>query len=184
MTITTSGSTPVATSTITVTGTAGATSHTTTFSLTVTSAVISYQRTISIASLDGRASKVISGTLDVLSSPAKTLLKSYAFTTNSSGTATITFDIAAQTVFLKVKALPFLTRLLSNIDLNSNVTYSFPQLLTGDINQDDIVNSVDFSTLNSKWFTADVVSDLNQDGLVNAIDFSLLNKNWFVAGEQ
>jgi hypothetical protein len=51
--------------------------------------------------------------------------------------------------------------------------------VAGDINLDHIVNSIDFSILNSRWFTADATSDLNHDGIVNAIDFSILNSNWF-----
>ncbi|MBX4205007.1 MAG: hypothetical protein KW788_02330 [Candidatus Doudnabacteria bacterium] len=51
--------------------------------------------------------------------------------------------------------------------------------VVGDINSDHIVNSVDYSILNSKWFTNDAASDLNDDGIVNAIDFSILNANWF-----
>jgi hypothetical protein len=51
--------------------------------------------------------------------------------------------------------------------------------LVGDINSDHIVNSIDYSILNSHWFTNDANSDLNHDGLVNAIDFSMLNANWF-----
>jgi len=142
-----------------------------------------FQRTISIPSLEARTSLGISGTLDVLSSPAKTLLKSYPFTTNASGGATISFDIAAQTVFLKTKVTPFLTRLLTQ-DLNTNVTYTFPQLLTGDINQDNIINSIDYSVLNTNWFTSNASADLNLDGLVNSIDYSFMNKHWLVTGEQ
>jgi hypothetical protein len=51
--------------------------------------------------------------------------------------------------------------------------------VVGDINLDHIVNSIDFSILNSHWFTTDATSDLNHDGIVNAIDFSILNSNWF-----
>jgi hypothetical protein len=51
--------------------------------------------------------------------------------------------------------------------------------ILGDINQDHIVNSIDYSILNSDWFTSNSRSDLNHDGLVNAIDYSLLNANWF-----
>ncbi|MBX4204994.1 MAG: dockerin type I repeat-containing protein [Candidatus Doudnabacteria bacterium] len=50
--------------------------------------------------------------------------------------------------------------------------------LDGDINMDHIVNSLDYSILNSHWFSSDTQSDLNHDGLVNALDFSLLNNNW------
>ena len=54
-----------------------------------------------------------------------------------------------------------------------------PSPLLGDLNQDKIVNSLDWSIMNSHWFSSDPVSDLNHDGIVNAIDFSLLNANWF-----
>jgi len=138
------------------------------------------QRTIQIDP-EGRTSKVLTGTLNVLNT-SKTSIKTYPFTTNSSGQATITFDIAPQVVYLKLNPIPFLSRLLS-LDLNTNTTYTFPKLLVGDINQDNLINSIDYSGLNSKWFTSDATSDLNKDGLVNSIDFSFMNRNWLVGGE-
>jgi hypothetical protein len=51
--------------------------------------------------------------------------------------------------------------------------------VVGDINLDHIVNSIDYSILNSRWFTADAAADLNDDGIVNGIDYSILNSNWF-----
>lgn len=151
-------------------------------SVSATTLASTFSRTISLASLDGRATKVVSGTLDVLDT-SKVLLKPYAYTTNVSGNATISFDIALTTVFLKIKATPFLTRLIS-VDLNSNITYAFPQLLIGDINQDNIINSIDYSILNTNWFTSAATADLNQDGLVNSIDYSFMNQHWLVTGEQ
>ncbi len=180
LTLTASGTATAGTATVTVTSTGGVT-RTTSFSLTVVSATFS--RTIAISSLEGRTTRVISGTLEALNSVTKSLLKSYPYTTNSVGSATITFDIAPQTVYLKIKATPFLTRLIS-VDLNNNVTYNFPQLLVGDINQDNIINSIDYSALNTKWFTTDSTVDLNQDGLVNSIDYSYMNQHWLVTGEQ
>ncbi|HEX5429453.1 MAG TPA: dockerin type I repeat-containing protein, partial [Patescibacteria group bacterium] len=58
-------------------------------------------------------------------------------------------------------------------------TLSASIAVVGDINQDHIVNSIDYSILNTHWFTADSASDLNHDGIVNAIDYSILNSNWF-----
>jgi hypothetical protein len=138
-----------------------------------------YPRTISF-SLEGRTNKSVSGTVDVLS--GSSLVKSYPFTSDSSGISNITFDVATGAYTLRIKVAPFLTRTLT-VDLSNNTSYSFPQLLIGDINQDGIVNSIDYSTLNAKWFTADTLTDLNQDGLVNSLDYSLLNKNWFVQGQ-
>ena len=55
-----------------------------------------------------------------------------------------------------------------------------PAPLVGDLNipPDHIVNSLDWSIMNSKWYSNDANSDLNHDGVVNAIDFSLMNANW------
>ena len=50
--------------------------------------------------------------------------------------------------------------------------------LVGDLDVNCIVNSLDWSIMNSKWFTNDATADLNKDGKVNAIDFSLMNANW------
>jgi hypothetical protein len=181
LTLTASASATVGTTTATITGTAGAVSHTTTFSLSVVQGT--YTRTIQL-DLEGRSNGVATGTIEALNSSTKALIKSYAFTSNTVGAATITFDIPPQTVYLKVKATPFLTRLLTGIDLNTASAYTFPQLLTGDINQDNIINSVDYSVLNTNWFTSNASADLNQDGLVNAIDYSFMNKHWLISGEQ
>jgi len=50
--------------------------------------------------------------------------------------------------------------------------------IQGDLNGDHIINSIDWSIMNSKWLTNDAMSDLNHDGIVNAIDFSIMNSNW------
>lgn len=63
--------------------------------------------------------------------------------------------------------------------LYANLSSGSATPVVGDINNDHIVNSIDYSILNSHWFTNDANSDLNHDGLVNAIDYSILNANWF-----
>jgi hypothetical protein len=55
---------------------------------------------------------------------------------------------------------------------------SLVQAVTGDINNDGVVDSIDLSTLVSAWGTSDASSDLNQDGTVNSIDLSILVSNW------
>ena len=132
--------------------------------------------------LEGRTNETISGNLSVLSNPAKTLIKTYAYTTNSSGVATVSFDITPATVFLKLDPTPYLNRVMS-VDLNNNSTYVFSKLLTGDLFKDNLINTLDYSNLNSKWFTADAGADLNQDGIVNSVDFSYMNSHWLVNGE-
>jgi hypothetical protein len=51
-------------------------------------------------------------------------------------------------------------------------------VFAGDLNRDRAVNSLDWSSMNSVWFSADTVADINKDGLVNSIDFGILNRNW------
>ncbi len=50
--------------------------------------------------------------------------------------------------------------------------------LKGDLNHDGIVNSLDWSIMNNKWFSNDTTADLNNDGIVNSLDFSIMNGNW------
>ena len=47
-----------------------------------------------------------------------------------------------------------------------------------DINNDNVVNIFDLSTLLSKWNTNDTISDLNHDGTVNIFDLSTLLSKW------
>jgi len=50
--------------------------------------------------------------------------------------------------------------------------------LKGDLNGDGIVNSVDYSLLNLRWFKSDPFADLNGDSFVNSIDWSIMNAHW------
>ena len=62
-------------------------------------------------------------------------------------------------------------------DVNGVFNYP-PKPLVGDLDLNHIVNTLDWSIMNSKWFTSDATADLNKDGKVNTIDFSLMNANW------
>jgi len=146
------------------------------------SVISSMQRLITIAGAEGRQSKAVTGQLLVFNT-GNSQIKFYPFASDSSGQASVSFDIPTQVVNLKISSTPFLVSETPNVDLASSTPYSFGVLKTGDVNHDNIVNSLDYSTLNSKWFSTDAVSDLNQDGIVNTLDFSLLNKNWFLSGQ-
>ncbi|OGD56832.1 hypothetical protein A2V71_00960 [Candidatus Berkelbacteria bacterium RBG_13_40_8] len=82
---------------------------------------------------------------------------------------------------LKVKY--FLSTKLTNITLTNPMTRNFDVQRAGDLDDNNIVNSLDFTILNSKWNQADPVADINQDGVTNTVDFALLNSNWFVSGQ-
>lgn len=50
--------------------------------------------------------------------------------------------------------------------------------LAGDLNLDHVVNSLDWSIMNSAWFTSNTTADLRVDGQVNSLDFAILSSNW------
>jgi hypothetical protein len=172
--------TPLSTSTYTLTCAGSGGSASASATVTVNLAPPTTPKPVTIV-MEGRTGRAASGTLEVLG-PSKNLIKSYPFTTNTSGSVTLNIDDASGSLFYKIKTAPYLTRLISgNL---SGVTLTFPQLKSGDINQDNIINSLDFSTMNSTWLTSGGAADLNADGIVNTLDFSLMNRNWFARGEE
>ncbi len=66
----------------------------------------------------------------------------------------------------------------ANISLSSGATITLPTLKSGDLDDNGIINSLDWSSMNGNWFTTNIVADLNRDGIVNSLDFSWMNKNW------
>jgi hypothetical protein len=51
--------------------------------------------------------------------------------------------------------------------------------LSGDVNNDGIVNGQDLALISSNWLRASVLSgDANLDGIINAQDLALLSSNW------
>jgi len=56
---------------------------------------------------------------------------------------------------------------------------TIPSYQSADLNQDGLVNSVDFGILMSYWNdTSYPVADINQDGLVNSVDFGIMMSQW------
>ncbi len=77
--------------------------------------------------------------------------------------------------YLKVKR--------TNTSVASNLAISLTTLRAGDLNDDGIINSLDWSVMNTNWFTSAYPADINGDSLVNSLDFSWLNKNWLLSDE-
>jgi len=130
-------------------------------------------------------SLVTTATLSVLNS-SKTDLMDIPVTSNASGQFVVYLNIPAQTVYFKMLVPYYLTRLLSNVNLSQQVSsvVPFPKLFAGDLNQDNFINALDYSILNTHWFSSDPVADINHDGIVNSIDFSFMNQHWLVNGDQ
>ncbi|MEK7146760.1 MAG: dockerin type I domain-containing protein, partial [Patescibacteria group bacterium] len=77
----------------------------------------------------------------------------------------------------------YLKKKMPAVSLVSNAVINLPLLPAGDLNSDNVINSLDWSLMSPKWFSQDVAADINGDNIVNTIDFSLLNKNWSLTGD-
>ena len=56
-------------------------------------------------------------------------------------------------------------------------------MLAGDFNSDNIINSLDYSILNTHFNQNYPIADINKDGLVNSLDFAVLKNNYNRVGE-
>lgn len=59
-------------------------------------------------------------------------------------------------------------------------TLPAPPTIQGDLNQDGIVNSLDWSIMNSEWFEYNKPSDINGDTITNSLDRALMLRNWLL----
>jgi hypothetical protein len=57
------------------------------------------------------------------------------------------------------------------------------KLLGGDLNNDNVVNTPDYTLLRSRLNTAAPDADINGDGTVNQTDYDIMKLNWYKAGE-
>lgn len=105
-------------------------------------------------------------------------------TANSSGSGQITISgLSSANYDYQLKIPYFLSTKVSNKLLTNPMTIAFGTQKSGDLNNDNIVNTIDFAILSSKWTLNDAISDINQDGIVNTVDFALLNSNWLIQGQ-
>ncbi|EKD56645.1 MAG: hypothetical protein ACD_58C00131G0020 [uncultured bacterium] len=67
--------------------------------------------------------------------------------------------------------------------INADSQLDYGQLLAGDMNNDDTVNSLDWSLMNKYWQTTQPDYELTGDDIVNSLDWSIMNSNWGKRGE-
>jgi len=104
--------------------------------------------------------------------------------TDMTGKSTFTItSLPSGNYDFKLKAKTFLTKTLTNIPSANPQNLTYTDLRGGDLNNDDIINTIDYASLNAKWGQSDPIADINQDGIVNSIDFALMNSNWFAQGQ-
>jgi len=58
------------------------------------------------------------------------------------------------------------------------------KLLGGDINGDNIVNTLDYTIYAVNYLTTNAVADIDGDGVVNTTDYTLISANFFKAGDE
>ncbi len=108
-------------------------------------------------------------------------------TADSNGAFTVS-GIPAGTYDITVKNAQTLTNKKTALSLSGTTNVNFGTLLTGDANDDDIVDISDFSILRTTFLKAcggagfDTRADFNGDCIVDISDFSLLRTNFLRAG--
>lgn len=80
------------------------------------------------------------------------------------------------------KAKKHLSRKIEKI-INSDAQMTFDMFLAGDFNEDDIINSLDWSIINQYWGKENLDYDVTGDDVVNSLDWSIVNSNWGKSGE-
>jgi hypothetical protein len=156
--------------------------------ITVDNASIAkYPRLIALASLEGiltiPANQPITATIF---SSSMVLEIQNSLAPNANRQYTVTFlSSDPQLVNIRIKATGYLSQLLSNVDttVNSASVLSVPQLRAGDLNNDNVINSLDYSIINGHWLQNFPGTDINGDRLVNSLDFAILKNNFGKSGQ-
>ena len=66
----------------------------------------------------------------------------------------------------------------------NNFSGTTGQLLGGDISQNNnLVNTADYTVLKGNWLKATAGADITGDGLVNTADYTILKGNWLKMGD-
>jgi len=136
--------------------------------------------------LQGRSNYTATGATLKIFNPGTTtaVYTNSNLATSAAGSGQITISGApAGTYDFQLKIPYFLSTKMTNVALTNPLTLNFGIQKAGDLNNDNIVNTIDFATLSAKWSQSDPVADINQDGIVNTIDFALLNSNWLIQGQ-
>ncbi len=106
----------------------------------------------------------------------------------TAGEANYSIVVPANTTHLSAKTAWNLRRQQAVTFLSGVATNDFTgpagQLLGGDISQDNnLVNTADYTVLKGNWLQSTTGADLTGDGLVNTADYTILKGNWLKAGD-
>lgn len=142
--------------------------------------------TFTLSGLQGRTTPTSYPlTVSVLDTSGATAYSTQTLTPNGSNVYTTTFNTSDPlSVTIRVKSPLYLSRRSTTVNTTTaGQSISFAQLLAGDFNADDIINSLDFSLMNTNWNTNNSSVDINVDGIVNSLDFAYVSNNWLSIGQ-
>ena len=146
-----------------------------------------YPRLLALTSLEDLSAipASLSATISVVSPTLGTTLESYTLTPNGSNQYSVSFlSSDPQVVNLRVKVNGYLSQLVTGLDttVNSGSVSSVTELSAGDLNNDNTINALDYSIMNTHWLQNYAAADINQDGIVNSLDFAVLKNNFNKSG--
>ena len=119
----------------------------------------------------------------ILSAGTSNLVGQVSATTNASGNLVFSsISISAGTYDIIASSTSYLARKITGVSLTSNSTITLPKLLGGDLDDSNSIGAGDWSWMSPFFGTNNALADINDDGLVNSLDFGLMNKNWGQAG--
>jgi hypothetical protein len=122
-------------------------------------------------------------TIEIIDTAGGSVLYAFTATPDADGQIIHTAPVGAGVYHLRISSPRYLPRKLLDQPLQSNQTILLPQLPAGNLKEDNIINSLDWSLMNNAWFTSDAAADLDENGVVNSLDFSYINGNWGLIGE-
>lgn len=134
----------------------------------------------------GSTQRNVSGNVQFIDSSNTTVLGQSSITTNTSGQVTFTLPLGLpSSIRIRPNITGYLARFITGVDTTSSSVLSFtsPSLPAGDFNGDQIINSLDFSSMNSNWLASNSLTDVNKDGIVNSLDFAYMSNNWLAVGQ-
>lgn len=160
--------------------------RTSSVSVTTQSAIPVQRQVVFVLEGTQPTQRSVSATIQYLNSTDSTYLGQSSVNTNTSGQVTVTLPLGLpSTISIRPLVSGYLSRLITSVDTISTsiLTATSSSLPAGDFNADQIINSLDFSTMNTNWLTSSVLSDINKDGIVNSLDFAYLSNNWLQVGQ-
>jgi hypothetical protein len=117
---------------------------------------------------------------------AKTWVKTVDFGTGDTGTVSLE-DVPNGTTGLSAKTAWNLRSKVAVAFSGTGVgTADFTgadQLPGGDLNGDNVVNTLDYSILRFNWFETAPIADIDGNGPVNTTDYNILQLNFYTAGD-